>query len=302
MGKVRRLSNQLRTGCIPALVCSVWLLAAAVSPAAEPQRLTDDGRLKTDPVYVPQSEAISYAVLESPTLLALMRLDLAAGTSTRMHQDAKASEFELAWSRDGRHYAYVQSRGNLNLKLVIHDTQEKKDTTYDPGGGFSGMHSPTFSTDGTRVLFSIPAAGGQQIASCNLAGQDRQTLTQTPGLSNWPGYSPDGQRIVFGSSRDGDFEIYTTLPNGSDARRLTTSPGRDCRPSYSPDGRQIAFTSTRNGNPEIYVMDTDGTRPRNVTQHAESDDYAAWHPDGRHVVAVSQREGRYDLYLWDVPE
>lgn len=255
-----------------------------------------------DPVFVPGSETIVYTVLEQPTLLALMRLDLATGQSERLHPAALASEFEPAFSADGRYCAFVQSRGNLNLKLVIRDTRENKDAEYDAGGGFAGMHCPAFTADGGRAFFSIPAANGQQIASCNLAGKDRQTITQTTGISNWPRFSPNGRQLAFGSSRDGDFEIYAMRPDGGDVHRLTESPGRDVRPTWSPDAQRLAFTSVRDGNPEIYVMAADGSNPRNATQHADSDDYAAWHPDGKRLVTVSQRQGRYDLYLFDVPE
>jgi TolB protein len=269
--------------------------------ARQPVRLTRDGRQKMDPVFIRGGDELVFTVLESPTQLSLMRLKLADGTVERLHPEATTAEFESSFSPDGRYYAFVQSRANLNLKLVIRDTKQNKDSIFDPGGGFAGMRKPSVAPDGSRVIFSIPAATGQTIDSVNLLGQDRKRLTQG-GLNNWPAFSPDGKRIAFGSSRDGDFEIYVMDADGGNVLRLTRSPGLDARPAWSPDGKRLAFTSNRDGNYEVYVMNADGSGPRRVTDHPERDDHAAWHPDGRRLAVVSERNGHFDLYLVEVPE
>ena len=264
------------------------------------QRLTKDGRLKKDPVFIRGGDEIVYTLQESPTQMSLMRLKLADGSSERLHPEATTSEFEATFTPDGRYYAFVQSRGNLNLKLVIRDTRQGKDAVFDPGGGFQSMSRPTIAPDGSRVVFSIPGNNGQQLNSINNQGQDRKPLTQA-SLNNWPAFSPNGKQIAFASSRDGDFEIYAINADGTNVRRLTKSPGLDMRPAWSPDGKQVAFTSNRDGNYEIYVMNADGTNVRRVTNHAERDDYATWHPDGKRLAIVSERSGKFDLYLVDVP-
>jgi TolB protein len=265
------------------------------------KRLTFDGRQKMDPVFVHQGEELVFTLEETPSQLNLMRLKLSDGTVERLHPQATTSEFEAGFSPDGRYYAFVQCRANLNLRLVIRDVKQNRDAVFDPGGGFAGMHKPSIAPDSSRTIFSIPRAPGQQIASVNILGQDRKHLTQT-GINNWPAFSPDGRQIVFGSSRDGDFEIYVMNADGSAVRRLTRSPGLDVRPAWSPDGKRIAFTSNRDGNYEIYVMDADGSRLHRITNHPDRDDYAAWHPDGRRLAIVSERAGRSDLYLIDVPD
>jgi TolB protein len=263
---------------------------------AAPRRLTSDGRLKMDPVFVRSGEELVFTVQETPNQLSLMRLKLADGSVERLHPQASTSEFEATFSRDGQIYAFVQSRANLNLKLVLRDTRENKDAVFDPGGGFAGMRRPSLAPDGSRVVFSIPSPTGQRIASLNRQGQDRKDLTLT-GINNWPAFSPDGKQIAFGSSRDGTFEICVMNADGGEVRRLTHNDSLDMRPAWSPDGKRLAFTSNRDGQYEIYVMNADGSQQRRVTHHAERDDYATWHPDGRHLVIVSERQGRFDLYL-----
>jgi Tol biopolymer transport system component len=275
------------------LLCCAFAVSAV---AAEPRQLTYDGVAKQDVVFVPGGAALVFATYETSIQISLMQLRLADGTVQRLHPNANTAEFEAGYSPDGRYYAFVQSRGNLSLKLVIRDTKEGQDAIFDPGGGFAGMHNPAFAPDLSRIVFSQPGKGGQQLVSCNLQGQDRRELTQFPGLTNWPSFSPDGQQLLFGSSRDGDFEIYLMRADGTQLRRLTESPGRDIRPRFSPDGSQIAFTSVRDGNPEIYVMQADGSHPRRITQSPERDDAPCWHPDGQHLLHVSERNGKFDIY------
>jgi len=262
-------------------------------------QLTRDGKLKMDPVFVKNGEELVYTVQESPTQMSLMRLKLADGSSERLHPQALTSEFEAAFTPDGRYCAFVQSKGNLSLKLVIRDTQQNKEAVFDPGGGFQGMRRPTIAPDASRVVFSIPADGGQQLQSVNITGQDRKPLT-TSSINHWPSFSPDGKKLAFGSSRDGDYEIYVMDADGNNVRRLTRSPGIDQRPAWSPDGQRLAFVSNRDGNYEIYVMHADGSNVRRLTRNEERDDYPTWHPDGKRLVFVGERAGKSDLHWLEV--
>jgi Tol biopolymer transport system component len=254
-----------------------------------------------DPVFLGAGEELIFTLQESPTQMSLMRLRLADNSVERLHANAQTSEFEATFTPDAVYYAFVQTRGNLNLKLVIKDTKQNKESVFDPGSGFAGMRRPSIAPDGSRVIFSIPVGNGQQIHSVNNQGQDRKSLTQS-GFNCWPTYSPDGKLIAYGSNCDRDYDIYLMEAEGGNARRLTKSPGLDARPSWSPDGKQIAFTSNRGGNYQIYIMNADGSRVRCVTENKERDDYATWHPDGKRLVIVGERAGKSDLYLVDIPD
>ncbi len=287
--------------CFRTLILVATLCALPDVVWAE-QRLTTDGRIKNSPVFVDRSGSeLIYVLQERPVQFRLMRFKLADQSVAPVHPQQTKTEFEPALSLDGNVLAYVQSRGNLSLALMIHDARTGKAVEVPPGAGFSGPRSPAISPDGTRVLFSYADQGRQRIYSVNLEARDQKTIIDSDGVNNWPDFSPDGRRIVFASTRDDDYEIYSAAADGSDARRLTNSPRQDIRPRYSPDGSLIAFMSSRDGNYEIYVMKADGSDVRRVTQNPESDDYPAWHPDGKRLVIVSERDGRHDLYLLDVP-
>lgn len=292
-----RIAARQGAWCLSFAIVALCLLAASPAGAQEVERLTQDGQLKFSPVFRDQGRQVVFVELVDPTLYRLQTLNLADGTVTALHQDAPTSEFEPSCLTEGGCYAFLKTRGALSVSMVIRDERGNDLGEVLPGEGFAGLRSPAIRADQLRVAYSLAEEGRQQIYSVRQDASDKQQLTNSRGINNWPAWSPDGERIVFGSSRADDFEIYVMREDGTGQERLTHSPGQDIRPRFSPDGSRIAFTSHRDGNAEIYVMQADGSNPRRVTNHPDRDDYADWHPDGKRLVLVSERDGLHDLYL-----
>jgi Tol biopolymer transport system component len=288
------VSMLTRSMLIAALIA--WGMADCAM-AAEPTRLTDDGRLKFSPTFESDGKAIIYAVLEKPTLLRLMRLELASKKTSPLHAAAAVSEFDPSWARRSPVYAFARLKGPLSVCICIRNQQTGVEVEIPPATGFSGLRSPAVTSDGKRVAYNFPDGGGQRLLSVAGDGSDRRELADASSINNWPDFSPDGKQIVFSSTRDGNYEVYVMPADGGAARRLTDSPFQDIRPRFSPDGKQIAFTSHRDGNAELYVMDQDGANLRRLTDHPERDDYPTWNSDGVQLAAICERGGKHDLYL-----
>src|SRR5579862_7403159 len=96
-------------------------LSGETCGAGEPLRLTTDGRLKFSPVVCAGGREIVYVELANPTLFRLMRLNLADGSTSPLHIDAQTSEFEPAFSSNGKIYAYLKTSGVLRVNLVIEE-------------------------------------------------------------------------------------------------------------------------------------------------------------------------------------
>ncbi|MCX7423191.1 MAG: hypothetical protein NT013_27150 [Planctomycetia bacterium] len=291
------------------LLCAfvtLWFIIFAwlkTSDAADPMRLTTDGKVKRDPVLLkPDGSELLFAQLDKPNQLRLMKLDLRDRSVTPLHPNETRSEFEPAVSLDGRYLAYVQNRGNLSLAMVIQDLMENKQSEVPPGGGFSGMHSPAIAPDNTTVLFSYPESNRQQLFAVTMQGANRKSIADSNGINNWPSFSPDGKQVVFSSTRDGDYDLYVMNADGTNVRSLVTNPRQDIRSRWSPDGRRIAFTSNRDGNYELYLINADGSGLARLTNHPEQDDYACWNPDSRSLIYVSERDGHFDLFHLPVPQ
>jgi tRNA A-37 threonylcarbamoyl transferase component Bud32 len=153
--------------------------------------------------------------------------------------------------------------------------------------------SPSFSPDGSRIVFASDRDGDLEIYELGADGQARQ-MTYNNAADWYPSYSPDGSRIVFASNRDGDFEIYELGADGQ-IRQVTYNDAADWYPSYSPDGSRILFSSDRSGNFEIYELGVDG-QVRRLTNNSATDDMPSYSPDGSRVVFASNRSGNFEIY------
>jgi Tol biopolymer transport system component len=290
----------IRTRSWIAAVLTLLGTVAAPTCASEPVRLTRDGMRKIAPTFIDGGAALVYAAHERPDLVALIQLDWHSGARERVLPRVVNHQFDPAFSADGRYLAYARTTTSPQSELVIRDRHEQRDVTFRPRDSRATVRYPSFAPDGSRIVFSLSDAGGQQVAAVDLKGRGLTILARSAGINGWPAYSPDGRRIAFASSRDGDLEVYVMDADGARIRRLTRSPGRDVRPAWSPDGKTIAFTSTRDGNEEIYLIGADGSNPRNLTNHPDRDTDPAWHPDGHRLAFVSDRGGRCELYLIDL--
>jgi TolB protein len=286
----------------PWLVAIVLLLSSDVlAVGAEPTRITTDGTLKLNPVFINNGDEVAFATHEKPNLVSIVCLKLSDGSRRRQHPTVVNHQFDPAYARDGRLHAYARSATAPQMVLVIQDTHEKKDWIFRPVESRATARNPSFAPDGSRIVFTLSDVEGHQIGSVNAKGADLRYLTRSAGINAWPTYSPDGRKIAFASSRSGDFEIYAMNADGTDLKRLTNSPGLDVRPAWSPDGKRLSFTSNRDANYEIYVMNVDGSNPHNITSYPARDDHSTWHPDGRKLLFVSDRDGGSDLYLTSSP-
>lgn len=271
------------------------------SLAAEPVRITKDGKLKLAPVFINGGKEVVYSVHAEPKRVVLMKLDLDDGSPSMVLPDGRASQFDVSYSADGKYLAYAKSDTDRQLKLVILDIAQGIESVFaPPGTQRSTVRTPRFLSATKRVIFTLNGPGGQQIASVDLKAADLKGLTTSNGANAWPAVSPDGKQIVFSSSRAGAFNLYTMNVDGSDVKRLTDSPASDLHASWSPDGKRIAFTSARDGNYEVYVVNVDGGKLRRTTNHPERDDFPVWHPDGKRLLTIAERGGRFDLYFTDV--
>lgn len=149
--------------------------------------------------------------------------------------------------------------------------------------------APSFSPDGSRIVFYSNRDGNWEIYTMNVVGGDVKRLTAHPRADAMGSYSPDGGKIVFHSYRSESWDIYVMNADGSEPRRLTDNPATDRQPAWSPDGKKIAFVSNRDGNDEIYVMNADGTDQKRLTENQTTDVGPKFSPDGTKIVFESDR-------------
>ncbi len=104
-------------------------------------------------------------------------------------------------------------------------------------------HMPSWSPDGTRIVFSSLQGGSHDIYVAHVDTQSVTRLTTSQGNDLGARFSPDGTTIAFQSDRDGSAQTYLMNADGSDPRRLTDGEGVDAGPVWSPDGEWLLVAS-----------------------------------------------------------
>ena len=143
---------------------------------------------------------------------------------------------------------------------------------------------PSWSPDGTKLVFERNAGLRPDVWSANADGSNRRQLTTDAAGDFHPAWSPNGAKIVFASDRDaaqGTADLFVMNADGTGQVNITSTPGvNEDYPSWSPDGAQIAFS--RDG--DIYTASPDGSSLAALTQTPAIDVEPDWSPDGNQIV------------------
>lgn len=171
-------------------------------------------------------------------------------------------------------------------------------------GDTSGATSPTWSSDGTRIAFSL---GNDGIFLIGADGTGLRRLTDKGANPSWSNANriafnaPPGVRAsaavaltrrsrgVLPPTTSTYTDIWTIGADGSALRQLTqqnqTETGlASINPAWSPDGKTLVFNSIPGSGVDalLFLINADGTNRRSLGGLSGTD--AAWSPDGTRIV------------------
>jgi len=140
---------------------------------------------------------------------------------------------------------------------------------------------PTWSPDGSAILFATVINNLSQLSIVNVDGTDLRQVGDFPLLRGRSDWSTQGLIVTY-SGRRWERELYIMNSDGSDQQRISPIGGNSQGPAFSPDGQWIAFTSYFDRYEvhgcEIYIMRVDGTDLRRLTDNEYCDYQPRWGP------------------------
>ena len=216
------------------------------------------------------------------------------------------------FSQSPRKIAFVHGGGAVAGRIAVINEDGTGQVILSDGGD---DRDPSWSPDGSQIVFSGARFGGVNIIRMNADGTGQVPLTDTldPVSNTQPAWSPDGTKIAFVSNRAGSRrgEIWVMNADGTNPVRLTENVqlgtdsfgpfyGLDLSPAWSPDGTRIAFSSTRNGlnNNEIYVMNANGSNQIRLTNNTFEDNDPFWVRGGGRITYTSRRNAQNGI--WEI--
>ncbi len=200
-------------------------------------------------------------------------------------------------ARSANRIAYARRLGgDLELwKLALNDAGAPSGAAVKFASAWRDEFNPSYSPDGSRVVFSAGRAETSEIWTCTRDGEGCTQLTWTDNANTGdPGWSPDGRFIAYYSTLGGRARIYTIPAQGGEARVLTPPNVDSIHPFWSHDGKWIYFTSRQSGNYQLWKIAAQGGQPAQLT--SEGGYAGSESPDGKWLYYVSN--GEKDASLW----
>ncbi len=249
------------------------------------------------PRFSPSSQTIIYsALVPDPRMPAATNLrtylyDIETGRQEVLAEVQRASNYAARFSPDGRSVAMSRERnGNSDISIIDLARGSETRLTNSP----SIDTSPSYSPDGTMIVFNSDRSGSPQLyimrsdggaMSCPHGGTDTACrISFSEGRYTAPVWSPRGDWIAFTKQYQGNFHIGVITPDGKpgpdgNAERLLTQSYLDEGPTWSPNGRIIAFTRIGGpgAGPRLWTVDLTGRNLRQIPTPGDASN-PAWGP------------------------
>ena len=182
-------------------------------------------------------------------------------------------------SPDSKFIAFTYRASN-NISQVWIMNRDGSDPHEFYSSSSQEAHDPTWSPDGTQILFAMGRGENNKLYVIDFDGRDPQVVNDsidTRGRSDWS----ISNLITFDMGGPFQHDVYIMSIDGSNLNKF--SDGNNSQgASFSPDGKWIAFTAytdvvnKNQASCEIYIIRVDGTDLRRLTNNSYCDYQPRW--------------------------
>lgn len=239
---------------------------------------TEDGIQHYYPALAPDGKSVIYSAYREDNVYEIYEMNLADGSVRQVTDrlgvlnspDISPDGAQIVFMRwtvaSNQNQVWVMNRDGSNPRRVVN------------GAGWD----PSWSPDGSQILFASDRGGSNQLWVVNLDGSGLHQVSHLPALRGRSDWSPQNLIVTY-SGEAWQREIFTLNLDGSNQRQVSPSGGNSQGPGFSPDGQWIAFTAYFDHfndihGCEIYVLRVDGTDLRRLTSNDYCDYQPRWGP------------------------
>lgn len=225
----------------------------------------------------PDGEAVLF-VSKATGQTEIYELNLTTG-KTKQLTDLEREVGSPEISPDNKWIAFTY-RGNSNIAQVWLMNRDGSNPRKFYGVSNQEAHDPTWSPDGSRILFAMGKGENNKLYIIGMDGTNPQLVNDTidtRGRSDW------SLNNILAFDMGGPFQHNVYFMNIDGGQLEKFSEGNNSQgASFSPDGKWIAFTAYTNvadkdqASCEIYIMGVDGKDLRRLTNNSYCDYQPRW--------------------------
>ncbi len=195
----------------------------------------------------------------------------------------------------------------LGLYLMDIERGEATLVVDQPDPGFATCGSPSWSTNGDRILFDLSRKNDWSSTRIKtLTANANGPMVRELSTGNCASWSPDGKRIAFlrnsGAVSASETGIWMMNADGSELRRVSREYGRL---KWSPDGRYLLLVSfgapTEPVKLRLLDLQTEAVRPLPIEDFSVFS-VPSWAGEGTIVAVLGQLDVAQKIALIDVSQ
>ena len=241
---------------------------------ADPLPLTDGRSIVLTPRFSPTRQEITYMSYESgEPQVYLLQIETGA---RELVGKFPGMTFAPRFSPDGQKVIMSLLRDDGNSNIFAMDLRSRNTTRLTNSTSIDT--SPSYSPDGSQVVFTSDRGGQPQIYRMGADGSGQARISFGGGSYSTPVWSPRGDLIAFTKQTGGEFQIGVMKTDGSGERILSSGFAQE-GPTWAPNGRLLMFFTegAGAGGPKLKTVDLTGRNEQSVPSKNFASD-PAWSP------------------------